>query len=656
VWPVRPAVTAPRDTAALLASLAGRPELVPYTLRLRGLTRIARGDTAGADSAWAALATLDSPWAWEALRARLDSGPRHGDPARADSLLAAATGTPFAPLDRAAWLVRRARARLALGDSAGAFRFALEVVHGDPALTPAVRGLETAESLAGAGVGTLSDADQIAAADVEARNGRTSDAVRRLEALMRAHPERAFEFHMKVAGVQRLARSWTRVERALADALHEAPTASAKARVWIERARVDALRWRTEGARDAAETALAVDPAGPHAAEASAERAIALERLGDLAGARRAWMAAAGGGPAADDAAMRAAVLWLAAGRPDSARRWVRGDGDAASFWRAVLTRRVDRRAGDSLLRRVALRPGYTFHRVAARETLGIAPWTGQVAVPACDADGCARLSLAAGLAGVGADDEALRVLYRWAADHPNASPGAWLEAARVAHRAGRVPTAILYARNAAAAAGQADSDADPLDPADGDAADPPTVTPRAARADSVAWAVAAWIHPPAFDSLYARVPALDGGRVDADLARGVTWQESHFDPRARSSSNAIGLMQLMRPTAAEVAGWLRLRRPTAAALEDPGLNVRLGTRYLSHLIERFDGNVVAALGAYNTGASRMPESWREIVAAGGDALLAELLPEPARTYAKRVLTARAAYRELGPRAVPSGR
>jgi len=412
VWPVRAAVAAPRDTAALVAEAARRPALVAYALRLSAPRRLARGDTTGADSAWAALAGLDSPWAWEAVRARCDL--RAGDPARADSLLAAASGVRFTPLDRAAWLVRRARARLASGDSTGAFRFALEAVHGDPTMPPAATALALAEALAAAGAGSLTEADHVAAADVEARNGSPREAAARLEALMARAPSRTAELHLRIADQYRGARQWARAEHALGRALQEAGTPAARARIWLERARVDAVRWRTGSARDAAETAIAADPGGPYAATAAVEAAIARERLGDLDGARGDWMTATRAG-AGGDAALRAALLWLAAGRPDSARAWLGGDDEVALFWRGVLERRRDRRAGDSLLRIVAMRPGYTFHRVAARESVGTSTWPGAVAAPGCAGDGCGKLALAEGLAEIGADEEALRVLHRWA-------------------------------------------------------------------------------------------------------------------------------------------------------------------------------------------------------------------------------------------------
>ena len=129
-----------------------------------------------------------------------------------------------------------------------------------------------------------------------------------------------------------------------------------------------------------------------------------------------------------------------------------------------------------------------------------------------------------------------------------------------------------------------------------------------------------------------------------------MAWQESKFEPRARSRSNALGLLQLKALTAAEVAGWFHEPAPGESALTDPALSLRYGTAYLGRLLARFGGSPAAALAAYNAGPSRLPPRWREYLAKGGEALLAEMIPYPeTRDYVKRILGVRQAYRELDP-------
>ncbi len=79
---------------------------------------------------------------------------------------------------------------------------------------------------------------------------------------------------------------------------------------------------------------------------------------------------------------------------------------------------------------------------------------------------------------------------------------------------------------------------------------------------------------------------------VDPALVEAIIANESGFDPYARSSAGARGLMQLMPQTAAA----LGVDDP-----DDPAQNVRGGTRYLRSLLDRF-GDVRLAVAAYNAG------------------------------------------------------
>ncbi len=70
---------------------------------------------------------------------------------------------------------------------------------------------------------------------------------------------------------------------------------------------------------------------------------------------------------------------------------------------------------------------------------------------------------------------------------------------------------------------------------------------------------------------------------------------ESGFDPDAVSRSGALGLMQVMPATAQDY----EVLEPL-----DPAANIDLGARYISSLLERFDGDVALALAGYNAGPS----------------------------------------------------
>ena len=97
---------------------------------------------------------------------------------------------------------------------------------------------------------------------------------------------------------------------------------------------------------------------------------------------------------------------------------------------------------------------------------------------------------------------------------------------------------------------------------------------------------------PPRFDSVVRRVAAHYG--VDPRLVHAVIEVESGHDPRAVSPRGAVGLMQLMPATAAEMG---------IHDLKNPQMNIVAGVRHLRRLLDRYDGNVDLALAAYNAGA-----------------------------------------------------
>lgn len=123
--------------------------------------------------------------------------------------------------------------------------------------------------------------------------------------------------------------------------------------------------------------------------------------------------------------------------------------------------------------------------------------------------------------------------------------------------------------------------------------------------------------------------------RLDPALIAAVIYQESRFDPGARSSKGAIGLMQLLPDTALGIAARTGGTSFRIDDLYDPEINVRYGAWYLRHLLDKY-GDEKLALAAYNAGQANV-DRWLD---AGQGIAFAET-----RRYVERVEELKEAYR-----------
>ena len=82
----------------------------------------------------------------------------------------------------------------------------------------------------------------------------------------------------------------------------------------------------------------------------------------------------------------------------------------------------------------------------------------------------------------------------------------------------------------------------------------------------------------------------------------GVMRQESLYDPQAISPANAYGLLQLLLPTAKTVARKWKEPTPSREDLFKPEINLALGADYLRDMLDKWNGNLILALGSYNAG------------------------------------------------------
>ena len=122
---------------------------------------------------------------------------------------------------------------------------------------------------------------------------------------------------------------------------------------------------------------------------------------------------------------------------------------------------------------------------------------------------------------------------------------------------------------------------------------------------------------------------------LDAALLAAVIYRESEFDADARSSSGAIGLMQLLPDTAEGIAQLTGGSGFVVDDLYDPEINVRYGSFYLRRLLRKYEDERLA-LAAYNAGQANVDE-W---IAEGR-----EEIPFPeTREFVENVLDARDLY------------
>ncbi len=85
-----------------------------------------------------------------------------------------------------------------------------------------------------------------------------------------------------------------------------------------------------------------------------------------------------------------------------------------------------------------------------------------------------------------------------------------------------------------------------------------------------------------------------------------IMREESAYNPFAKSSSDAYGLMQLLYPTALETADRIKMSLNSFNDLYKPEINIPLGTKYLSVLLNMFSNNLYYSAASYNGGATNI--------------------------------------------------
>jgi soluble lytic murein transglycosylase len=134
---------------------------------------------------------------------------------------------------------------------------------------------------------------------------------------------------------------------------------------------------------------------------------------------------------------------------------------------------------------------------------------------------------------------------------------------------------------------------------------------------------------------------------VDPYLVASLIRQESEFNPSVISYANAWGLMQLLPSVGRSLARQEGMTHFQTFQLLDPETNIRLGTRYLKQMLDRFGGVPEYALAAYNAGDSRV-QDWQSAGPYSGMDEFVESIPfTQTREYVQAILRNIEIYREI---------
>ena len=121
-------------------------------------------------------------------------------------------------------------------------------------------------------------------------------------------------------------------------------------------------------------------------------------------------------------------------------------------------------------------------------------------------------------------------------------------------------------------------------------------------------------------------------------LVAALVRVESNFHEDDISHAGAVGLMQLMPSTASWVAGQIGIPLSARPNLENPEMNVRLGSWYMAYLLHMFHDHLAEAIAAYNAGPNRV-QRWLRDGVWSGDEVSGEDIPVlETRHFLARVL------------------
>lgn len=157
-----------------------------------------------------------------------------------------------------------------------------------------------------------------------------------------------------------------------------------------------------------------------------------------------------------------------------------------------------------------------------------------------------------------------------------------------------------------------------------------------------VGWCTAHRVHQGRIDaSLASLQPLIQQNAMRTGLSptliSDVIRAESGGDPKAVSRVGAKGLMQILPAAEEDAIKRLNLPDNLKGDLFDPKYNLLIGTTYLQHMVERFDGDEYLAVAAYHMGPTRIKKLQREHPQMTGRQIIDEFAGPQTKAYVKRV-------------------
>jgi soluble lytic murein transglycosylase len=132
---------------------------------------------------------------------------------------------------------------------------------------------------------------------------------------------------------------------------------------------------------------------------------------------------------------------------------------------------------------------------------------------------------------------------------------------------------------------------------------------------------------------------------LDPALIAAVIYAETKFEPRT-SPAGAEGLMQIEPQTAEFLARRSGATTFTIADLATPQVNIAYGSYYLRYLLDRYDGQEMLALAAYNGGETNVDRWVADERQEGRRLTISEIPFAQTQAYVEKVLRAQRQYRQ----------